>query len=285
MAEVRETPQSLRTRWALARLALAANAAPEGCAWHGPMIHAMGLVFPGPVGLAAGFDRRGVLAGSAHRLGFGSVEVGTWAGAAPRLAAVMVPGTRLSRRAVCGFSIGKRPATPWTRAEDDFLAALGAVPAAADYVTLNPGRDCPTAARFSQLVAILVAARDDAVRCRSKPLPIVVKLPAPWLAGSHGVHTAVQFVTQGADGLLLSAEGTGTAAPDTLRAVARALRDETCLISVGGIHSAREAVARMQAGAHLIQLHRGVCKGGTRLMHALNRRLAGVALRRAFLPA
>ena len=40
-------------------------------------VHAFGLDFPNPVGLAAGFDKHGEVADAVLRLGFGFAEVGT----------------------------------------------------------------------------------------------------------------------------------------------------------------------------------------------------------------
>ncbi|MNR64349.1 dihydroorotate dehydrogenase 2 [compost metagenome] len=43
---------------------------------------------------------------------------------------------------------------------------------------------------------------------------------------------------------------------------------------MGGIHSAREALARRHAGADLVQLHRGLSELGVDLIHTVNRALA-----------
>ena len=276
---LQKTPQSVRTRQALARLAALADAAPDVCGWRGPMIRVMGLDLPGRVGLAAGFDRQGTLLGTAHRLGFGSVELGTFVGNEAHGAWCVDARATMLRRAACGISIGKHPSTPWTHAEDDYLDGLHAAHACAHYLTLNPGRDRPTAARFSELVATVAAARDKKVRGASGRLPIVVKVPAAWLEDRNGVRTASMFVAHGADGLLISAEeaSTSTAAVDTLRTVADALPRDVCLISVGGIDSVREAMARRHAGADLIHLHRGVCKQGPCLVETLNRALSSAA--------
>lgn len=280
-ATASETPLARRTRLALARLLDIARDAPQCCAWPGPSVRRMGLDFPGPAGLAAGFDPHGALLGHAHRLGLGHVELGTvpgpalcGTGMAPARPGHLGPQASAAPRAVCGFSLGRHPATPWTRAEDDYLAGLQTLPPWVDYLTLNPGRSPPTAVRFAQLVAAVAAALGaDPTRPRR---PIVVKLPAAWTEGPDGARAAADFVTRGADGLLLSAEGArdAGAALEALRRVARAVPRDTCLISVGGIHSAREALARRHAGADLVQLHRGLSELGVDLIHTVNRALA-----------
>lgn len=276
-----ETPLARRTRLALAQLLDVARDAPQRCAWPGPAVRRMGLDFPGPAGLAAGFDPHGALLGHAHRLGLGHVELGTVPG--PGLCGTGMgpdrpshPGPRgpAAPRAVCGLSLGRHPATPRARAEDDYLSGLQAIPPWVDYLTLNPGRLPPTAARFAHLVAAVAAALStDPARPRR---PIVVKLPMAWIEDPDGARTAADFVTRGADGLLLSAEGArdAGAALEALRRVARAVPSDTCLISVGGIHSAREALARRHAGADLIQLHRGLSDLGVDLIRTINRVLA-----------
>ena len=276
-----ETPLARRTRLALAQLLDAARDAPQRYPWPGPALRRMGLDFPGPAGLAAGFDPQGALLGHAHRLGLGHVELGTVAG--PALCGTGLGPARpghlgqpwpTAPRAVCGLSLGRHPATPWARAEDELLAGLQTLPPWVDYLTLNPGRVPPTAARFAHLVAAVAAALGTAPARPRRP--IVVKLPMAWIEGPDGARAAADFVTRGADGLLLSAEGARDAgdALEALRRVARAVPRETCLISVGGIHSAPEALARRHAGADLVQLHRGLSALGVDLIRTINRALA-----------
>lgn len=280
-ATASETPLARRTRLALAQLLEIARDAPQHCAWPGQALRHMGLDFPGPAGLAAGFDPHGALLGHAHRLGLGHVELGTMPGSdpcgtgmAPARPGHPGPQASTAPRAVCGLSLGRHPATPWARAEDDYFAGLQTLPPWVDYLTLNPGRSPPTAARFAHLVAAVAAALGaDPTRPRR---PIVVKLPITWTEGPEGARVAADFVTRGAHGLLLSAEGArdAGAALEALRRVARAVPRDTCLLSVGGIHSAQEAMARRRAGADLVQLHRGLSELGVDLIHTINRTLA-----------
>lgn len=266
---------ALRTRWALQRLQRAA-AAPGTPRAGGTPVHAMGLVFPGPLGLAAGFDRRGGLLEGAHRLGFGAVEIGTLTAAGGQ----GVPPLRhvARQQARCGVSIGKPPWIDWPLAEEAFLRAFHAFHGGADYLTLNPGRGYPSAARFAAVAAVVARARDRFVRRR--PLPIVVKLPPSWLAGEERVRTAASFLANGADGLLLSAEG--VAAPGEvhtcLAELSAAFGSRACLISVGGIDSATEAAARLRAGAQLVQLHRALITHALQPLSSLLR-AAGTGLR------
>src|SRR6266567_2491517 len=141
--------------------------------WLGPRdpvlrVRALGLEFPGPVGLAAGFDKdaRGIRGLGA--LGFGFVEVGTVtaraqpgnprprmfrltadralvnrmgfnnAGAAAAAARLGPSRRRRSREGpVVGVNIGKSRAAPDEEAAADYAASARAVAAVAGYVVVN----------------------------------------------------------------------------------------------------------------------------------------------------
>lgn len=257
MSASRLTSLALRTRWALLRLQAAAATAPAAAA--ATPVKLMGLAFPGRVGLAAGFDRRGALWPDGHRLGFAAIEC-----AAPGVAAL---AGNDRRRAVRGVSLTKPPGLPWAEAEGYFVAALRTAARHADYLTLNPGRERPPPACFARLVAAVCAGRGG------RQLPVVAKLPAAWLADSARVAVARELVAAGAAGLLLSAEG--AAEPEgVLGELASELGDQVCLISVGGIASAATALARLRAGADLVQVHRGLIARGPGLLAAINAAVA-----------
>lgn len=256
------TPLALRTRWALRRLQRVAREEPAtGSATDRPY-STMGLVFHGRVGLAAGFDRQGTLWSTGHRLGFAAIEC-----AAPGVAALAGGGRR---RAVRGVSLTKPPGLPWTAAEGHFRAALRAEARHADYLTLNPGRERPDPAYFAALVAAVCSARGE------RSLPVVVKLPAAWLAAPERIALARTFVAAGAAGLLLSAEGMADA-ETVLGEFAGTLDPQVCLISVGGIASPATALARLRAGADLLQLHRGLIAHRPSLLAAINIALESAA--------
>jgi len=149
--------------------------------WLGPgdpllRVRALGLEFPGPLGLAAGFDKdaRGVAGLGA--LGFGFVEVGTVTARAqpgnPRPRMFRLPedralvnrmgfnnegagaaAARLRRlarggrgagggrsgrgRVIVGVNIGKTKAVPDEEAAQDYAASARAVAGVADYVVVN----------------------------------------------------------------------------------------------------------------------------------------------------
>jgi dihydroorotate dehydrogenase len=126
-------------------------------------VEVFGLKFPNPIGLAAGFDKNGLVANELASLGFGFVEVGTVTAEPqpgnpkPRMfrlpqdqalinrlgfnndgaAAVAERLRTIKRECVVGVNIGKNKDVPNERATESYVAAFEAVQAAADYVAVN----------------------------------------------------------------------------------------------------------------------------------------------------
>src|SRR5215218_5826893 len=147
-----------------------------------------GLNFKNPVGVAAGFDKNGLVAPQLAALGFGFVEVGTVTNLPqpgnPRPRLFRLPLDRalvnrqgfnnegagaLARRltrakpdCVLGINIGKSRAVPVEEATSDYLASFETVRPHADYVAVNvsspntPGlRELQRADLLSQLLGAL----------------------------------------------------------------------------------------------------------------------------------
>jgi dihydroorotate dehydrogenase len=126
-------------------------------------VEAMGLVFPNPVGLAAGLDKNGDYIDGLAALGFGFIEIGTITprpqpgNPQPRLFRLpeataiinrmgfnnlgvdhLVRRVEQSRyRGILGINIGKNFDTPVEQAADDYLTCLDKVYAHASYITVN----------------------------------------------------------------------------------------------------------------------------------------------------
>ena len=207
--------------------------------WLGPRdpvlrVRALGLEFPGPLGLAAGFDKDARGTRGLAALGFGFVEVGTVTARAqpgnprPRMfrlaadralvnrmgfnnAGAAAAAARLgrSRRAggpVVGVNIGKTRAVPDADAAADYAASARAVAAVADYVVVNvsspntPGlRDLQAADRLKPVLVAVRAALDAAVSGRR--VPLLVKI-APDLADADVDAVADLALELGLDGII-----------------------------------------------------------------------------------
>ncbi|MFI5083540.1 MAG: quinone-dependent dihydroorotate dehydrogenase [Streptosporangiales bacterium] len=211
--------------------------------WLGPRdpvlrVRALGLEFPGPLGLAAGFDKDARGTRGLAALGFGFVEVGTVTARAqpgnpkPRMfrlaadralvnrmgfnnagaaaaAAALGHSRGRSRRPggpVVGVNIGKTRAAPDDEAAADYAASARAVAAVADYVVVNvsspntPGlRDLQAADRL-KLVLVAVRAALDAAS-PSRRVPLLVKI-APDLADADVDAIADLALELGLDGII-----------------------------------------------------------------------------------
>src|SRR5208282_5596821 len=204
------------------------------------VVAALGLKFPNPLGLAAGFDKNAEVPGAMLRLGFGYVEVGTLTprpqagNARPRLFRLPKDGavinrfgfnnegyerarTRLERRpaGLIGVNVGANKDAADRIA--DYVLGVKTFAPFADYVAINisspntPGlRDLQRRDALDELVARVAAARDE-----TEPRqPLVVKI-APDL-DDHGLDDIVAVaLARGIDGLIVS--NTTVARPASLR--------------------------------------------------------------------
>jgi dihydroorotate dehydrogenase len=213
--------------------------------WLGPRdpvlrVRALGLDFPGPLGLAAGFDKDARGTRGLAALGFGFVEVGTVTaraqpgnprprmfrltadralvnrmgfnneGAAAAAAALRRSRARRSRAGrggpVVGVNIGKTKAVPDAEAAADYAASARAVAAVADYVVVNvsspntPGLRDLQAAERLRPVLAEVRSALD-VTAGGRRVPLLVKI-APDLADADVDAVADLALELGLDGII-----------------------------------------------------------------------------------
>src|SRR6201989_1658138 len=211
---------------------------------------ALGLSFPGPVGLGAGLDKDARGTPGLAALGFGFVEVGTVTARAqpgnprPRMfrltadralvnrmgfnnAGAAAAAARLARARggpVGGVNIGKTRAVPDADAAGDYAASARAVAAVADYVVVNvsspntPGlRDLQAADRLRPVLVAVRSALDASSTGRPEGrVPLLVKI-APDLADADVDAVADLALELGLDGIIatnttVSRDGLATAA-------------------------------------------------------------------------
>lgn len=167
-------------------------------------VRAMGLTFPNPVGLAAGFDKNGEHLDALAALGFGFIEIGTVTprpqpgNPQPRLFRVApaqaiinrlgvnnrgvdqllanVAGAQFARRGgIVGINLGKNADTPAERASDDYLLGFERVYGAASYVAINvAGASDALGALLSRLKAEQARLADK----HGKYVPLAIKIGA-----------------------------------------------------------------------------------------------------------
>mgnify|MGYP001376729146 CR=1 FL=1 len=252
-------------------------------------VSVMGLNFPNPVGLAAGFDKNGSLTGSLGPAGFGFVEIGTITPDRPTKRndgiAVMISNLKRTRSRrlsgpgqLLGVNVGSVRTTFSEELIDDFISAMEVVWDQADYLTINLSspHGWAHAAGVSELeVQTLlerIKDRHDSLSARSgQRLPITVKVAVT----GDPIHPAVHIARDlGFDALTVE---TRRADPSNLvcsqiRELAATL-SPTALISVGGITSVDSAWRRLEAGAALVQLYTGLVEQGPFLARRIVRDL------------
>jgi len=180
-------------------------------------VRALGLEFPSPFGLAAGFDKEARGIAGLGALGFGHVEVGTITARPqagnpkPRLfrlipdravinrmgfnnagAEACAPRIERARRArirpIIGVNIGKTKVVPVDDAIDDYLESTRLLSAQADYLVVNVSSPNTPGLRglqeLDRLEPLLTAVRDEA-----GAVPVLVKI-APDLTDEQALRIA-----------------------------------------------------------------------------------------------
>ncbi len=197
-------------------------------------------------------------------------------------------------RVILGINIGKNLSTAVENALDDYLIGLRKVYAYADYVTVNisspntPGlRKLQTAEYLGELLGGLSMEREKLAQEHSKRVPLVVKI-APDLERQEIGPLAEQLIQNKADAVIatnttLSRAGVETSpyaseagglsgkplferSTETVTRLAEALRGELPIIACGGIFSAEDARAKIEAGASLVQIYTGFIYRGPTLV-------------------
>ncbi len=194
-------------------------------------VRALGLDFPNPIGLAAGFDKDAVGYEALGAMGFGFVEVGTLTGRPqpgnpkPRLfrlpkdralvnrmgfnnhgSADAVARLRRPHETIVGVNIGKTKIVPEEDAIGDYVTSAKRVGPHADYVVVNvsspntPGlRDLQATEKLRPLLAAVREALNEVTPGRQ--VPLLVKI-APDLADEDVDAVADLAVDLGLDGVI-----------------------------------------------------------------------------------
>lgn len=249
----------------------------------------MGLDFPNPIGLAAGFDKNGSMVGCLGPAGFGFVEIGT---VTPNhrvggdddigIAVSNLERTRFrrprGRKQVLGINVGSARGAFSEQLIDDYVSAMRAVWDYADYLTVNLssprgwiGDGGANAMEVRMLLERIKKQHATLVAGTGRRVPLAVKVAATGgtIPVAAGVAGDLRF-----DAVIMA---TNRTEPSDL--VCRRIREladclsPVALISVGGITSADGAWTRLQAGAALVQIYTGLVEEGPFLARRIVRRL------------
>jgi dihydroorotate dehydrogenase len=195
---------------------------------------------------------------------------------------------------VLGLNIGKNAGTPIERATDDYLLGLAGVYPHADYVTINISspntqnlRALQGDAALDALLGALRQRRDELQAQHGRRVPMFVKI-APDLDETQVQLIAQALLRHGVDGVIATnttiardavkglphAEETGglsgapvlEASNRVIRWLRAALGPSVPIIGVGGVLGGDDAVAKIAAGANLVQLYTGLIYRGPALV-------------------
>jgi dihydroorotate dehydrogenase len=199
-----------------------------------------------------------------------------------------------NREGVLGLNIGKNADTPIERAADDYLHCLEKVYPYASYVTVNISspntknlRQLQGASELDALLSRLKDAQRRLADQHMRYVPIALKI-APDVDSEQIKTIADSLMRHEMDAVIATnttitrdavqgmphAEETGglSGAPvfqlsnAVIRALKQQLGDALPIIGVGGIFSGKDAQAKMDAGASLIQLYTGLIYRGPALI-------------------
>jgi len=204
----------------------------------------MGLAFPNPVGLAAGFDKNGDYIDALAALGFGFIEVGTITPKAqdgnppPRLFRLTEEEAIINRlgfnnkgvdylverlqqkrfQGILGVNLGKNRDTSLENAVEDYIYSFRRVAAYASYITINISspntpelRNLQHGELLRELLQQLKREQAQLLESSKKYLPLVLKL-APDLNDEALRQIAETLLAEKIDGVIatnttLSREG------------------------------------------------------------------------------
>ncbi|HEY4665321.1 MAG TPA: quinone-dependent dihydroorotate dehydrogenase [Comamonas sp.] len=193
-----------------------------------------------------------------------------------------------------GLNIGKNAVTPIEEATNDYLICLEGVYPHADYVTVNISSPNTKNLRALQsdealdgLLGAIAHKREQLAAQQNRRVPIFVKI-APDLDEAQVHVIAATLQRHGMDGVIATnttlsrdavqgmphAEETGglsgapafEASNRVIRQLRAALGNGYPIIGVGGIMCAADAVAKIKAGADVVQIYSGLIYAGPELV-------------------
>lgn len=209
--------------------------------------------------------------------------------------------SRARYRGVLGINIGKNKDTPAEDAASDYLSAMRQVYPAASYIVVNlsspntPGlRDLQFGEPLRRLLQALKEEQQRLATSHGRYVPVAVKI-APDMAETDLNAVARELVDFEIDGVIATnttidrstvaglrhADEAGglSGAPLTARSTAvirslqQALDGRLPIIAAGGVMSPADALAKLEAGAALVQVYTGLIYQGPSLVRWIARAL------------
>lgn len=197
-------------------------------------------------------------------------------------------------KAVVGVNIGKNKDTPVEQGKDDYLICMDKVYPYADYIAVNisspntPGlRTMQYGELLEDLLASLKIKQKALAEQYQKYVPVALKI-APDLSKDEIEKIADALIRNKFDGVIatnttLSRDGVSGLANSNetgglsgkplnelstkvIKQLAQCLNDQVPILGCGGILSAQDAMAKLDAGAQLVQIYSGFIYQGPKLI-------------------
>ena len=287
----------------------------------------IGLKFPNPVGLAAGFDKNASYFNEMESCGFGFIEIGTVTPLAqpgndlPRLFRLKKDEAILNRmgfnndgvqeamkhlksrknlKLIIGGNIGKNKWTPNEEALNDYMICFDALFDEVDYFAVNvssPNTPNLRALQEKEPLMELLSNLQQKNEAKANPKPILLKI-APDLtneqldeiieivhetkiAGLIATNTTINregLITPSSEVEAMGAGGISgkpltKRSTEVIRYIHTKSKGSIPMIAVGGIHTAQDALDKLDAGATLVQLYSGFIYEGPGLIKEINQAL------------
>ncbi|WP_083234090.1 quinone-dependent dihydroorotate dehydrogenase [Candidatus Marithrix sp. Canyon 246] len=202
---------------------------------------------------------------------------------------------------ILGINIGKNFNTPIEEAIDDYLIGLEKAYPFADYITVNisspntPGlRQLQQADQLDSMLKALKEAQQELASKHNKYVPLVVKI-APDLTEEEVKDIANTLLASKIDGVIatnttlsrdnlirethinktggLSGAPLFTNSTNIIKQLNAILKGKIPIIAVGGIMTAADAEAKLEAGASLVQIYTGLIYKGPELIDEIKKML------------
>ncbi len=281
----------------------------------------LGLTFPNPVGIAAGFDKNATHISEFEKFGFGFIEIGTVTprpqegNPKKRLFRLKTDNAIINRmgfnndgvikiknrlkknyKVLIGGNIGKNKVTPNSQAKNDYLICFKELYNHVDYFVVNvsspntPGlRDLQSREFLNDLFIDLNKFRyEESIKkpilvkispdlSKEKILEILEVIDNNKIDGIIATNTTIDFPvlksknkneTGGLSGAPLYDKSN-----EVISYISKKTNGKLPIIGVGGISTPEQALKKIEAGAHLIQLYTGIIYEGPGIVRKINKRL------------
>jgi dihydroorotate dehydrogenase len=205
---------------------------------------------------------------------------------------------RAQYKGILGINIGKNFDTPIEKAVDDYLYCLRRVYPYASYITVNISspntanlRQLQSEAMIGGLLESLKGEQRRLIDTHQHYVPLAVKI-APDMTDEQIAVISQAFLQYKVDAVIatnttISRQGVENVAnanqqgglsgaplmqrsTEVVRQLHELLGEEVPIIAAGGIMSGADALAKIKAGAKLVQLYTGLIYRGPQLIHEVN---------------